>query len=227
MEHFHVNHFTPQLPALLQDCMDHWPALKNWKKFDYLASVAGERTIPIEIGSHYTNENWSQDLVKFKDFLKRQITVDEACDRIEYLAQHNLFDQIPALRKDILVPEYCCVGTSNESVDIKAWLGPKGTISPMHYDPKHNLLCQVFGHKKIILAAPDDSPNLYPHETEMLKNTSQIDAEHIDMTKFPMCSAVQFYHLNLYEGEILYIPPRWWHYVRSMEKSFSVSFWWD
>uniref|UniRef100_A0A2P2L7T1 Transcription factor n=2 Tax=Rhizophora mucronata TaxID=61149 RepID=A0A2P2L7T1_RHIMU len=30
----------------------------------------------------------------------------------------------------------------------------------------------------------------------------------------------------LEEGEMLYIPPRWWHYVRSLTTSFSVSFWW-
>ncbi|KAJ9640964.1 hypothetical protein H2199_005632 [Coniosporium tulheliwenetii] len=28
-------------------------------------------------------------------------------------------------------------------------------------------------------------------------------------------------------GECLYIPPGWWHYVRSLEASFSVSFWWN
>ena len=27
-------------------------------------------------------------------------------------------------------------------------------------------------------------------------------------------------------GEVLYIPPRWWHFVEARETSFSVSFWW-
>jgi lysine-specific demethylase 8 len=27
-------------------------------------------------------------------------------------------------------------------------------------------------------------------------------------------------------GQMLFIPPGWWHYVRSTTVSFSVSFWW-
>ena len=32
--------------------------------------------------------------------------------------------------------------------------------------------------------------------------------------------------LLLREGEMLYIPPNWWHFVEADEMSFSVSFWW-
>jgi lysine-specific demethylase 8 len=28
-------------------------------------------------------------------------------------------------------------------------------------------------------------------------------------------------------GDTLYIPVGWWHYVRSLSVSFSVSFWWN
>lgn len=230
IEAFHLNHFTPKQPALLVDCINHWSALKKWSNPEYLASIAGDRTVPIEVGAHYTNDEWSQDLVKFREFLARQIDPTESCDRIEYLAQHNLFDQIPALRTDFSIPEYCCISTdnnSNTSPDIKAWLGPKGTVSPMHFDPKHNLLCQVFGHKQVVLAAPEDSLNLYPHDDRMLANTSQVDAESVDEKRFPLAVNVRWYRMTLYKGEMLYIPPGWWHHIRSMDKSFSVSFWWE
>lgn len=227
---FRKDHFTAQQPALLRNCIDHWPALRKWHNPSYLASVAGDRTVPIEVGAHYTNDEWSQDLVKFREFLARQIDSTESCDRIEYLAQHNLFDQIPALRSDFSIPEYCCISDSidpNPSPDIKAWLGPKGTVSPMHHDPKHNLLCQLFGHKQVILAAPDESANLYPHDDRMLSNTSRVDAESVDTEQFPLAANVRWHRLTLYCGEMLYIPPGWWHHIRSLDKSFSVSFWWE
>lgn len=234
IQHFKENHFNKSQPAVLRDCMSQWSAMTKWNKTSYLIDVCRNRIIPIEIGKNYTNENWSQDLVKFEDFFRRQFLNDETSSgskRIEYLAQHNLFDQIPILKNDISTPEYCCITnkTNNDEidVDIKAWLGPEGTTSPMHIDEKHNLLCQVFGSKRIILAAPEDSVNLYPFEGDMLKNTSQIDAEYLDYEHFPLVKNVKFFSFTLYPGEMLYIPPKWWHFVRSLSKSFSVSFWWE
>lgn len=230
---FKENYFDKSLPLILKGCMAQWPATSKWIRPNYLLQVCRDRIVPIEIGKNYTNANWSQDLVKFEEFFQRQLLSDDmSADHIEYLAQHNLFEQIPALRNDIIVPEYCCVtnnknGEKDIEPDIKAWLGPGGTISPMHFDEKHNLLCQVFGYKRIILAAPSDSINLYPFEGEMLKNTLQIDAEHLDFEKFPLVRNVRFYQLTLNQGDVLYIPPKWWHYVRSLSKSFSVSFWWE
>ena len=45
-----------------------------------------------------------------------------------YLAQHPLFDQIPALRNDIQEPAYCILGEGTIQ-SINAWFGPGGTVS--------------------------------------------------------------------------------------------------
>ncbi|XP_017059109.1 bifunctional peptidase and arginyl-hydroxylase JMJD5 [Drosophila ficusphila] len=231
LKEFQTKCFQANQPTLLLNTFQHWPAVHKWLDLNYLLQVAGNRTVPIEIGSNYASDEWSQQLVKIRDFLRRQFgrNKEKASPEIEYLAQHELFSQIPALKKDISVPDYCSISEEDPpgSVDIKAWLGPAGTISPMHYDPKHNLLCQVFGSKSVILAAPADSANLYPHESEFLCNTSQIDADQLDLETYPLLEKVKFYRLLLQPGECLYMPPKWWHYVRSEAPSFSVSFWWE
>lgn len=225
IERFRSQYFMKGEPVLIKNVLDHWPALSKWRDINYLYKTAGNRTIPIEIGSNYTSADWSQELLKLKTFLVHQFSA-QVSSNVEYLAQHDLFDQVPELAKDFSIPEYCLLG-STENVDIKAWLGPKGTVSPLHQDPKHNILCQVFGSKKIILASPIHSKNLYTFEGRFLSNTSSVDVENIDFEKHPLAKEVVFLSLTLQEGECLYIPVKWWHFVRSLTKSFSVSFWWE
>ena len=38
---------------------------------------------------------------------------------------------------------------------------------------------------------------------------------------------VPFVDCILEPGDLLYIPIGWWHYVRGLSVSFSVSFWWN
>ncbi|XP_062554914.1 bifunctional peptidase and arginyl-hydroxylase JMJD5 [Armigeres subalbatus] len=228
VEFFGSEHYDKREPALLRGIINDWPAMQKWHDPNYLVGLAGERTVPVEIGSQYSNEDWSQRLVKFKDFIVEHLK-DECSDvpnqSLAYLAQHELFDQIPELRKDIRVPDY--IGRTDVDPRIKAWLGPKGTVSPLHTDPSHNLLCQVFGSKTIILASPDDTPNLYPHEHFILANTSRVDVKNVDYDRFPLVRAVRLRRLVLRRGEVLYIPPGWWHFVESLAPSFSVSFWFE
>ena len=61
---------------------------------------------------------------------------------VGYLAQHSLLDQVPALAADICTPDYCSLGEGRLHA-VNAWLGPAGTVTPLHYDPHHNLLAQA------------------------------------------------------------------------------------
>lgn len=77
---------------ILLDCMNHWKALTLWKNPNYLNKIAGSRTVPIEIGSRYTEEDWTQHLVNFSEFLQKHVITRNS--EVGYLAQHQLFEQV-------------------------------------------------------------------------------------------------------------------------------------
>lgn len=222
IEHFWTKYFHLHQPTKLQNCISHWPAISKWNDLNYFIKVAGYRTVPIELGKAYDDDNWGQSMFRLKDFLR--LCADKNSTTKAYLAQHDLFEQIPLLKNDFCTPDYCAI--SSQEPIVKSWIGPKNTISTMHTDDKHNLLCQVVGEKLIILASPRETENLYPYEG-MLNNTTQIDAENVDFDKYPLAKNVKFLRIVLRAGEMLYIPKLWWHYVRSLSPSVSVSFWFN
>ena len=57
--------------------------------------------------------------------------------------------------------------------------------------------------------------------------TLKVDLDNIDEKEFGKVVDLEFVDCILEEGEMLYIPPKWWHYGRSLTTSFSVSFWWN
>jgi len=230
LETFLVNYMLPNKPVILTNVIDNWPALgeHSWEDIEYLKEVAGPRTVPIEVGNTYLKDNWSQTLMPFSEFIDSYVLPSNDSDEereIGYLAQTQLFDQIPQLGKDFYVPEYCTLANSDSEPKIQAWFGPMGTVSPLHYDAYHNLFAQVVGCKYVRLYSPEQTPCIYPHDSKMLHNTSQVDVENVDTTAFPNFESAPYQDCVLQKGEILYIPPKWWHFVRSLMVSFSVSFW--
>ncbi|KAJ4799573.1 2-oxoglutarate (2OG) and Fe(II)-dependent oxygenase superfamily protein [Rhynchospora pubera] len=224
-ETFISDYFLRQIPVIITGCMDQWPACTKWKDINYLKQIAGDRTVPVEVGKNYVCTDWKQELITFSQFLDR-IGSHKCPESTTYLAQHPLFNQIRQLKEDILVPDYCYAG-GGELKSLNAWFGPIGTVTPLHHDPHHNIFAQVVGRKYIRLYPSSLSDELYPHDESMLFNTSQVDLDHIDTKAFPKIENLEFMDCILDQGEMLYIPPKWWHYVRSLSTSFSVSFWWS
>ncbi|XP_010544232.1 PREDICTED: lysine-specific demethylase JMJ30 isoform X2 [Tarenaya hassleriana] len=178
-----------------------------------------------EVGRNYLCTEWKQELITFSQFLER-IRSNSSSAEPTYLAQHPLFEQINELRDDICIPDYCFAG-GGELRSLNAWFGPAGTVTPLHHDPHHNILAQVVGKKYIRLYPSTVQDELYPYSETMLCNSSQVDLDNMDKNQFPEAAGLDFLDCILEEGEMLYIPPKWWHYVRSLTISFSVSFWWS
>ncbi|CAD6445805.1 6c354e22-485a-46e7-80a0-4dd00bc70634-CDS [Sclerotinia trifoliorum] len=258
-------------PLIITSSIESWPARNQrpWSSPTYLLSqtIDGRRLVPIETGRSYVDADWGQKISTFKSFMQEYLLPTSPSQRHSpkttgYLAQHNLFSQIPTLRNDIHIPDYCYTTpptphpscspalkekyTQTRELDeplLNAWFGPAGTISPLHTDPYHNILAQVVGRKYLRLYPPRETPRLYARGIEEggvdMSNTSAVDIgvlagwdgseseQENERRKFPMVSEAIHWDCVLEEGEVLYIPVGWWHYVRGLSTSFSVSFWWN
>jgi len=85
--------------------------------------------------------------------------------------------------------------------------GPRGTVTPLHTDPHHNLFVQVVGYKYVRLYSPACSTCLYPHAAGLTTNSSQVDLLAPDLERFPLFRNAPFAHTVLGPGVSLYIPP--------------------
>jgi hypothetical protein len=223
-------------PARLRGALAGWPALARWRSAAYWRAAAGPRTVPVELGAHYLAEGWGQRLMPFSEFLDAHLlgrgggAAAAAAPPLGYLAQHALLEQLPALAADARAPEYCALGASGAPPRVNAWLGPAGTVTPPHTDPYHNLLCQVVGRKYVRLWPPAAAPAMYAAADGLATNTSRVDldapAAETDAA-FPAHAGAPFWDCVLEAGEALFVPRGWWHYVKALAPSASVSYWWE
>ena len=137
-------------------------------------------------------ESWTERLMPLRDFIERHVLreahvftkarvnggidsgLDESggdgdggdegggCEGIAlgYLAQHPLFEQLPTLRADFRPPAAC----GSDVQHMNAWMGPAGTVTPLHYDSYDNILTQVVGYKLVRLYEGSQTACLYPEE---------------------------------------------------------------
>ena len=96
------------------------------------------------------------------------------------------------------------------------YISRKDTITPLHADYHGTVgsLAQFEGSKIATLIAPADG------DTKALE---AFDPEAPDFAQFPQLRGRTAYRGTLNPGELLIIPPRWWHHVRALDHSLTLS----
>ncbi len=202
----------------------------------------GHRIVPIELGNMCEKAELQEQLMSIRGFVDNfiapsnsrvvtslQFTLSpSAKESIAYLAQHQLFEQIPELMNDIVASPLFC--GKNGPTHINTWIGTGGTRTPCHYDSYDNLLVQIVGAKYVRLYHSKYSGNLYvmkKSENNYSKqgNISAVDCELEDYVQHPLSQNAKYTETVLFPGDCLYIPAQEWHYVRSLSSSASVNFW--
>ena len=230
-EEFKKNFFSCKKPVIITGKMENWKALSSWTP-DYLNSVLGDKEVDVNVSQ---NQVFIGDLkngfallrnkMKFADFINLLLEPNKPTDKYYYLQQQPIPIVFPDLLEDIQIPEYF---DPKLSLPPHLWVGGSDNISPLHYDATNNLLAQVRGRKRLLLFEPKQTTSLYPFPAHSkLAHLSQINIDQPDLNKFPKFQETKYLECILEPGEILFIPPFWWHQVYSLEQlNISVNFWW-
>jgi ribosomal protein L16 Arg81 hydroxylase len=137
-----------------------------------------------------------------------------------YLVANNHFFKTKQELIADLRPFPAYLDSAKTSQEVFFWFGPAGTVTPLHHDEMNVFLAQIYGRKKIVLIPPLQISMLY----NMTGVYSSVNYEKPDLQKFPLYDKIKRMEIILQAGEALFIPVGWWHYVKSIDISISVSF---
>jgi hypothetical protein len=105
------------------------------------------------------------------------------------------------------------------------WFGGTGTVTPLHYDPVSRLHGAFRGRKFFTLYPPDRRHlkllEVLPARTPM-RNYSRIGLGPLDPAAFAGLADAAPVEAELGPGDVLYIPPCWWHHV-TIREPFTVT----
>ena len=220
---FLEKYYAANRPVILCDLMTLWGAPSRWTP-EYLKATCGEEMVEI-MAARDTDPNYETDdgphrrQIKFADFVD-MVSLDTETNAY-YLTARNEFFQRPgpkALLRDIEVFTEYLHETSGDGVYL--WYGPKGTITPLHHDSMNIFMAQVHGRKQVKLIPAAELSSVYNHYSVY----SQVDMADPDYARFPKFRDASAIDLELAPGEVLFLPVGWWHWVKALDRSMTVSF---
>jgi hypothetical protein len=204
------------IPFIVEGYASQWKAFSQWTN-ENLKSEYG--SYPVKCfyvdktdGTFLQQVNPHKTLL-FEKFLSLVFS-DNPQDAHQYYlridTQQPLFAQ---LEKDFVIPDW--LDDYNHSAT-GIWIGQKGNVTPFHHDWWHGFLAQVSGKKRYRLVHPLEGATLQ----------RQWDPEsQFDLASAPVFSSPELdsLHLETYcegilePGEVLYIPPYWYHQIDTLE----------
>jgi len=219
-EEFIEKYLKPRKPVVIKNMARKWPAYQKWT-MDYMKEVVGDVEVPLYDSSKADPAapiNASAAKMKFGDYI--DLIKREPTDlRIFF------FDPIKHAKKllaDYIAPKELMGGFLDKYPSM--FFGGKGSVTFLHYDidMAHIFHTHFNGRKHILLFDYKWKERLYqiPYATYALED---YDIENPDFTKFPALDGVEGIECFLEHGDTLFMPTGWWHWMKYLDGSFSIS----
>lgn len=218
----------------------------QWKARQWTPETL-EKKINILSGVYENNNRWfGPYFEKQKPLLKYAQRINDYKTNLK-LKSRQFFDRIQNLQSDKFlyftgdidhlgswaindiqpIDELLTLNPSHSSIN--AWIGQPNVIAHCHYDGYHNFYTQLYGKKRFLLLRPTNWPGVYPYPFLHPSHAqAQVNASNErDRNRFQLLNKVEVLEAVLEPGDLLYIPPLWFHEVESLEVSISVNVWTD
>lgn len=222
-DEFREQYYARNVPVKILDMIGHWPAMDKWNPAYFRAAYGGE-IVEVVAGrnsdpKYEVNLDSHRRQMRLADFIDAVVSGGAGND--SYLVANNHFFERPGLTGvlDDIGPLDGYLRQKDRARLTYLWMGPGGTITQLHHDTMNILFCQIYGSKSIRLIHPDESPWLY-NEVGVY---SEVDLDNPDWQRYPLFRHVSPVEVVVNPGDILFVPVGWWHYVRSLGTSISVS----
>ncbi len=219
-EDFYENYLKKKKPVVIRNMARKWPAYQKWT-MDYMKEMVGDIEVPLYDSSKADPAapiNTAAAKMKFTEYI--DLIKETPTDlRIFF------FDPIkaaPQLLNDYIFPKDLMGGFLDKYPSM--FFGGKGSVTFMHFDidMSHIFHTHFNGRKHILLFDYKWKERLYklPFATYALED---YDIEHPDFEKFPALDGIEGIECYLEHGDTLFMPTGWWHWMKYLDGSFSIS----
>lgn len=208
-------------PLILRGLVRRWPAFERWSFATLAEKGAGVKVdIARSIREQYGTVTEQRDLGEFLRAIEAGDGNVTGGHNQSYLYYSRVLDLIPELRDDIPFDEAFGRWSHKQA---STWIGPAGTVTGLHSDDIYpNVLAQIRGRKDIVFFGPGSQ--VYPNgKYEFGTSLSEVDLQRIDFDRHPALRTASPLVAHLDEGDAVYNPPHWWHFVTSQTPSISVT----
>lgn len=234
----------PDRPVIFTDATAQWPAAKKWS-FEHIATTYGEDFGIVRVGFG-RGAGKATKLGQFLEMLDRPLAdvpgfwiesggvptreSPEYDDADVWTIHWPGADLHPELRDDLrpypaAIPNIVANLPDDMFKAVQSLAGyelwsiymtRRNTVVPMHHDFGFTFgsLSQFVGRKKVFMLAPGD------FRGEKGKGPSPESDDPADRAAY---AGKTFHTAELQPGEMLIMPPEWWHYTRALDHSLTVS----
>ena len=218
-------HYAVSRPVIVVGALAGWPAL-NWTpetlrqrigdaEVEYQAGRAADAAFEERMAAHTRRG-------PFSAFIDR-IAAPGAGNDV-YMTAYNAARNGAALAPLAadLRPLDAFLTPTGGALDGMPWIGAAGSFTPLHHDLTNNLVVQVVGRKRLRLAPPSETAKLGATR-HVYSDIRDLDAPDLDFVKHPRLQQLRLYDVLLEPGEMIFIPVGWWHQVRALDFSVTLT----